>query len=269
MTRITRLAALLASAAGSAASAQIITSSWVTARLDLDWQEDPVYPHNDNGVLEPGERALMLMTLSFTGQFSRVVFNPIGAFSSGTITGLGSAYVDIRSAAGDFTGLFNGGITSPTSASVGPNADITGTSGYGVRGGWRLGGNIANGQPAPAGFVNIGPGQLPTDPSGANQTNPIANVERLAWQPLTFTQRTQTFAVLPAAGTTNNVVGLYLDLDGGTTGGAAYVMTSRITFGSVNIPIAPAPAGLSLLGVGGLAFASRRKLPRMGQGAKP
>jgi len=109
------------------------------------------------------------------------------------------------------------------------------------------------------GFQNIGPGQLPTDPSGANTTAPLNGLERLGWAPNSYSTRTQTFTVLPAAGTNNNVVGLYLDFDGGTTGGAAYIPTSAITFGSVNIPIAPAPASLALLGLGGLVAGRRRR----------
>jgi hypothetical protein len=250
----------LGAAAGlaAAASAQTIITPGVTASLDLTWQEDPAFPHNDNGVLEPGEHALIRMTLSFTGQNTVAIFEPGEVFTSGTILGLGSCYVDIRGLAGDASGLYNGGITSPTSTSLGPNADNAGATGYGVRGGWRLGGNIANGEPAANGMVNIGPGQLPTDPTVANRTNPIANIERLGWQPSSYAQRTQTFTVAGAVGTNNNIVGLYLQFDdGATVGGAAYLLTSRITFGSGNIPIAPAPAGLALLGLGGLIVGTR------------
>jgi hypothetical protein len=231
----------------------------VNATLSLSWIEDPAGPHNGNGVLDTGETALIVMDISFTGQNTAASFSPsIGSFSSGTILGLGSAYVDIRSTAGDAAGLYNGGITVPASTSVGPN-NTGGTTGYGVRSGWRLGGNVANGTQAANGFQNIGPGQLPTDPSGANTANPISGAERLGWTPTSYAQRTQTFTVSGAVGTNNNVVGLYFDLDGGTTGGAAYLTNANINFGSVNIPIAPAPASLALLGLGGLVAGRRRR----------
>jgi hypothetical protein len=259
---IVALAAVAGLAAG--ASAQVISTAGVTATLSLSWMEDPAFPHNDDGVLEPGEHALIIMAVSFTGQNTAASFSPgVGTFTSGLILGLGSAYIDIRSAAGDATGLYNGGITVPPSTSVGPN-NTGGTTGYGIRNPWRLGGNVANGTQAANGFQNIGPGQLPTDPSVANTTAPIPGMERLGWAPTSYAARTQTFTVAGAAGTNNNVVGLYLDLDGsvgnpGTTGAAAYIATSNITFGSVNIPLAPAPASLALLGLGGLIAGRRRR----------
>ncbi len=245
----------------AAASAQVITTPGITATLSLTWMEDPAFPHNDNGDLEPGEHALITMSLSFTGQNSAVSFSPpLGSFTGGTVLGLASAYVDIRGTGGDPSGQYNGGVTLPPSSSTGPNSNNTGTSGYGVRGGWRLGGNVANGTPVFNGFQNIGPGQLPTDPTGANVTNPIAAIERLSWVPNSFSFRYQTFSVMPAAGTNNNVVGLYLDLDGGTTGAAAYLPTSSITFGSVAVPIGiPSPGGLVVLAVGGLGVGGHRR----------
>jgi hypothetical protein len=251
----------LAAAAGlaSTASAQFITTS-ISASISLTWQEDPAFSHNDNGVLEPGEHALILATLSFTANNPFVSFSPsIGVNSSGTVTGLGTAYFDIRSAAGDATGLYNNGATVPVSTSTGPANNTAGTSGYGVRGGWRLGANAANGQPAANGFANIGPGQLPTDPTVANGTNPITNIDRLGWTPNSYSSRTQTFSVSGAAGAGQTALGLYLDLDGGTTGGVAYIPLSEVNFGSINIPIAPAPASLALLGLGGLVAGRRRR----------
>jgi len=250
----------LAAMAGlaSAASAQVITTSGITASLSLSWTEDPAGPHNGNGVLDTGETALILASLSFSS--GSVNFSPsIGQFTSGTIVGLGTAYFDIRSTAGDAAGLYNGGVTVPASTSVGPNANTAGTAGYGVRGGWRVGGNAANGTQAANGFQNIGPGQLPTDPGSANATNPIAGLERLGWTPNSYVQRTQTFTVSGAAGAGANVIGLYLDLDGGTTGGVAYIPLSSISLGSVQIPVAPAPASLALLGLGGLVAGRRRR----------
>src|SRR5262249_27305695 len=150
------------------------------------------FAHNDNGVLEPGERALMLMSVSFSGQFSNVGFAPaLGSFSHGTVLGLAFCYMDIRGLTGDASGLYNGGITSPTSVSTGPNADTSGTGGYGVRGGWRLGGDIANGSPVADGFANISPGQLPINPTLCNEANPVANTVRLGWAPASYSQRTQ------------------------------------------------------------------------------
>jgi len=251
----------LAAMAGlaSSASAQFITTPGITADVHLSWVEDPSGPTNNNGILDQGEKALIFCTITITNNVA-VQFSPaIGPFSSGTVLGLGTAYLDIRSASGDATGLYNNGITAPTSTSTGPNANTAGTSGYGVRGGWRLGGNAANGQPVSNGFANIGPGQLPTDPSGAHTDNPLTNLIRLGWAPNSYAERTQNFAVGGALGAGANAIGLYLDLDGGTTGGIAYVPLNNVTFGHVDIPIAPAPASLALLGLGGLVAGRRRR----------
>ena len=254
------LACLLAAVCGSA-NAQVITTTGITANLSLSWMEDPAYPHNDDGSLDPPERALFIVNLSFTGQHTSVNFSPsLGAFTSGTILGLGSAYFDVRSTSGDANGLYNGGVTVPASNSTGPNSNNTGTSGYGVRGGWRLGGNVANGTAVSGGFQNNGPGQFPTDPTTANTTAPINGLERLGWQPNSYAGRYQTFSIFPAAGTNNNVIGLYLDYDGGTTGGAAYIPTSSITFGSVVVPIGiPGPGGIAVLAVGALGTRRRSR----------
>lgn len=284
----------LAAVAGMAASAsaQTITTAGVSCTISLSWIEDPSGPHNGNGVLDAGEKALILMTLSFTGQSTigapdtanpgfffgpwnanQVTFSPsIGAFSTGYARGLGTAYLNLTSAAGDATGVYNNGL----GAGAGPNAGTTGTSGYGVRGNWRLGGNSANGSAVANGVNNIGPGQFPTDPSGVAQLNPISNLDRLGWTPASYAQRTQTFSAAPAAGAGANAVGLYIDFSGmtvnndpnlgpvgeyqpGSTGGVAYIPLSSVTFGSVNIPIAPAPASLALLGLGGLIAGRRRR----------
>ncbi len=245
----------------AATSGQMITTPGITASLSLGWMEDPAFVHNDDGDLDVGEHALIIMTLSFTGQNSVVSFTPsVGSFNTGTIVGLGSAYLDIRSTSGDATGLYNGGMTVPTSSSVGPNNNSAGTSGYGVRNGWRLGGNAADGTPVSNGFQNIAMGSLPDDPGLVNTTNPIMGAERLGWAPNSYTPRTQTFSVFPAAGTGNNVVGLYLGLDGGTTVAEAYLLTGSITFGSVDIPIKiPAPGGAAALGLAGLGAVRRRR----------
>ncbi len=256
--RALRISMLALAGLVTAASAQIITTPGISARLDLTWQEDPAYPHNDNGVLEPGERALLRMTLSFSGQTTRVEFAPpIGQYSSGTILGFASAYFDVRSESVEATGLYNGGVTVPASSSVGPNANSSGTSGYGIRGGWRLGGSVANGQPSADGFANTAPGISLTE-LPLNFPNPISNMERLGWAPASYTQRTVGFSVFPAATAGSRLLGLELDLDGGTTGATTFVPLGSVALGTVNIPIAPSPASLILLGVCGLVPRRRR-----------
>ena len=248
----------LAGAVASAAAGQIITTPGITASLDLTWQEDPAYAHNGDGILEPREHALILMTLAFTGQNTLVQFSPpLSTYSSGTIVALAASFFDIRSEAPDAAGLYNNGITVPPSSSTGPNNNVAGTSGYGVRAGFRRGGNVANGTPAPDGFVNISAGAAFNEPPPIT-TNPVVNADRLGWEPTSYAPRTVSFSVQPSANAGTQAVGLYLDLDGGTNLTTAYLPTASITYGSVNIPIAPGPAPLSLL-IAAAAFGRRRQ----------
>src|SRR5262245_31876643 len=79
----------------SAASAQVITQN-STASFTLSFQDTG----NNNGVVEPGESALITMSVSFTGQNTIGTFSPpIGTFTSGTIRGLGAGFVDLNGTA--------------------------------------------------------------------------------------------------------------------------------------------------------------------------
>jgi hypothetical protein len=244
----------------TAAAGQVITTPGISVSLDLTWQEDPAFPHNDNGVLEPGEHALILMSESFIGQGSSVSISPpLGAYSVGDIEGFGGAALDLLSGSADGSGSYNGGVTYPASASLGPNADTSGTSGYGIRSHFRLGGNIANGQPVQSGFAGIGPGQFPGgEPTNISMLNPITNLERLGWSPTSYAQRTTTFSLGPSSQAGAQAIALYLFFDGGVTAGWGYVPFASVTFGSVDIPIVPAPAGLSLI----LAVAAAPRRPQ-------
>ncbi len=271
----TRSILALATVAGLAAGAsgQVITTAGVTATFTMSWIENPAFTHNDNGVLEPGEHAIIRTTLSFTNQYQTVSFSPaIGAFTSGIVAGLGSGFIDIRSASADPSGLFNNGITIPPSSSVGPDANSAGTSGFGVRQFFRVAGDTSNGTQVANGFKDVQPGQFNASPSspGVQYTNPITSMDRMDWTPNSYANRTVNFAVSAAGGAGANVIGLYLDLDGttdgtqggyaaGNTGAAAYIPLANITFANVNIPLAPAPSSLALLGLGGLIAGRRRR----------
>ncbi len=252
--------AVVAGVAGGAA-AQFVTTPGITANLSLGWMEDPAFASNNNGVLEPGERALILLNVSFTGLGTTASFAPgINQYHSGTIMGMGSLFIDIKSSSADPSGLYNNGITSPASSSIGPNADSSGSTGYGVRSGWRILGSPSNGQPVANGFVHIQPGQFISDPGLVNPADPITNIDRLGWAPTSYAPRTVTFGTNGNTEAAQQVMGLLLDANGlGTTVVVAYIPVASITFGTVDIPIAPAPGGLAILTVGGLMMRRRSR----------
>jgi hypothetical protein len=251
---------LVVGLASASADAQVITTPGITASLDLTWQEDPAFPHNDNGVLEPGEHALILMSESFAGQGSIVTMNPpLGPYTSGELVGFYSAWIHIRAISGDAAGLYNNGLTNPPSTSTGPNANTQGTSGYGVRSGWRLGQNVANGQPAPDGFVNIGAAQGYNDPLTISTTNPVSNLVRLSWAPASYAPRAVVYSVQSAARPLENPLSLFVWTDGGTAGGPAELPLASVSFGRVSIPVAPAPGGLACTTATLILSAPRRR----------
>jgi hypothetical protein len=209
-----------------------------------------------NGILEPGEFALISIdSVSFTNFGSVANFTPsIGTWTSGLVTGFASGFLDINGSGGT-NGTFNNST---------PLANSGGTTGFGVRGAWRLNGN-GTVNPASDGIINLQFGQFPANPGGANSTTPILNMFRMLWQPASFASRTVTFNEAGAAISAGAVAGLYLDFDGtagpgsGSVGASVFVNASHLHLNGVNIPITPAPASLALLGLGGLVAGRRRR----------
>jgi hypothetical protein len=244
---------LLAAAAATPVAAQSITyDTHVT--YSLAWSE---HNGNANGILEPGESALITMDVSVANQFGLAMFSPpIGAWTSGTIMGFGFGFLDLHGSGGS-AGTFN--YSSPL-------ANAAGTSGYGLRGGWRVGGNISNGTPNAAGdgMINIQPGYLNHPPGVYNTLNPITNMYRLLWTPNSYADRTVSFALARAAATNPSITGtsVYLDLDG-SVGTAIYVANSNISHGSVSIAIVPAPPIAACFVMTGLFTIGRRRRARL------
>jgi hypothetical protein len=235
MTRRTlRLVALANLAAPAAAQEPSFTTS-STVVMPMRWVE---VGGNSNGILEPGESAEVFVNFSFTNQFGQATFAPpIGTFTSGTILGLGSGFVDINGTGGT-QGSF---LYQPPPK--GP--------GYGVRTGWRLFPN-GDGMLTGTGIAQIQFGQALGAPEVINTNNPVARVYRFLWTPSTYAARTVTFSLAGAS----PAASLVLALDQATTG-RAFVGPGNLVLGNVNIPIAPAPAAPPLLALA--AAAPRRK----------
>jgi hypothetical protein len=201
---------------------------------------------NPNSILDPGEYALLSLTVSFTNQGGTAsIAPPIGTFTSGTIVGLGSGFLDINGSGGT-AGAFN--ISNPL-------ANSSGTSGFGVRSSWRL---VDNGtiNPAGDGVLNVEFGQFAAQPSTASTENPVTNVYRMLWQPSSYTARNVQFTPAGALRAGNLISSVYLDLNG-TLGASAFVNQANISYHGVTIPIpAPATGAIALFG---LTVAARRR----------
>ena len=236
----------VASAAGLAAPALAQTPSFTsdtTISMPLSWSE---VNGNNNGILEPGESAEIRMDLSFTNQFGLAHFAPpIGTFSSGTILALGSGYIDINGAGG----------TEGAFTLVGPVNN--GTSGYGVRVGFRIVGSASHGSVngAGTGITEIQFGQFPVEKPWT--LNPIQRLYAFLWTPSSYAARSVTFGVSGHAPPA--VASVMLDLDG-SVGAYAYATQDHLSLGSVTIPIAPAPPAAAAFAF--LALARRRRPPQ-------
>jgi hypothetical protein len=230
----TVLAVTAGLAAGAPARAQAFTSdSKIT--MTMSWREATstggTIP-NPDGVLEPGESALVLIdSVSFTNQGGIAhVSPPIGTFTSGVISGFGFGYVDIDGSGGT-QGAFNNSI---------PLANTAGTSGFGIRGAWRLSGN---GTVTGTGIADLQFGQFPA--MIGNSENPILNMFRMLWTPASYSPRQVAFSIGPSGHLPGVTASVLIDFEGVTTADIA-VVGSNLNLGNVSIPIVPAAPTLAL-----------------------
>jgi hypothetical protein len=241
-----RASAIAGLACSGAASAQ--TPSF-TSSCDLtiapSWSE---LGGNSNGILEPGESAVITIAVSVTNQLGIATFSPPqGTYTSGTILGHGSGFFDLNGTGGT-QGVYN--LSDP------PN---TGPSGYGMLQGWRIVGPASNGSvnATGTGITQIQYGQFPSSSAAVNTANPVATMYRCLWTPASYTSRTITFQVSPI-GTNAGAVWIQLDT---TSIVGVYVRLERTFLRGVNIPIAPAPASFAALLLAPLPRRRRREAP--------
>jgi hypothetical protein len=242
-----------ASAAGLAAPVFAQTPSFTsdtTISMPLFWSE---VNGNNNGILEPGESAEIRMDVSFTNQFGVAHFAPpIGTFSSGTIMGFGGGFLDLSGSGGASGAFFLGNNPLPQTNN--------GTTGYGVRSGWRIVGSASPGSvnAAGTGVTEIQFGDFAGPPGFFVTTNPISRMYAILWTPADYSGRQVTFA---AAGHSSPTASIAVDLSGGVNA-PVFVDAAHLNLGSITIPIAPAPPAAAALTF--LALARRRR-----RGASP
>lgn len=229
----------------AAANGQATTSS--TATYAFTWNEAP--GGNSNNVLDPGESAIIHLTVSFSNQ------NTIGTYApfppgpgSGTIRGFGSGFIDL-----------NGSATNGGNANGAWEVDPFAAIPYGPDLAWDLVGPPGWGTPASSGsnLINVQFGQFPVTPAQINATNPVVNIWTGHWTPASFAvARVVTFqsaAALPSGGIASSIL---FKTSAGVVGASA-----PSVLGNVQIPLSavPAPASLALLGLGGLIVGRRRR----------
>jgi hypothetical protein len=250
MNRHAALIALAALGPTNPAVAQASTNDSGVA-MTLTWREADLDGNpipNPNGVLEPGEHALIVIdSVSFANQGGIAHFSPaIGTFTSGTVLGLGPCIVDINGSGGSTVGQFN--INNPL-------ANASGTSGFGVRPSWRLSGNGAvNG--ASNGIEILQFGQYVATPAQVDTESPVTNVFRMLWTPSDFTSRTIRFQIAGSI-VEGPPCSIMVGLDA-THATSVYVASTHVSLGAASIRIAPAPPTLLALSAAFFFRRSRR-----------
>jgi hypothetical protein len=232
---------LAALAAAGAAHAQSFTLD-STVTFSLRWDElDAAYQPvpNPDGVLEPGERALLRLDVGFTNQNTVAQFAPpIGTYGSGTIRGFGVGWLDLigsNRAEGDW------------------NVDFA--HGFGVNPKFS---NEYNGTPLNSGATlsDIQMLQLLTA-APVITANPVLNIWTGVWTPREFDQRTVDFRVSTNPKSNGLAGGVFVRLSP-----TIYVSVwCPFEAGSVSISLAPAPGVLPLLLFGAGAAATYRRRP--------
>ncbi|MBX3377931.1 MAG: PEP-CTERM sorting domain-containing protein [Phycisphaeraceae bacterium] len=262
----TRATLALAVVAGLPAAA----SAQETFNVVYSWEEviagtiTPV--GSPNGVVDPGEAARVRLQVTAlvngsnaVGQ-NTTVTNPVTQQPvTGTIKGIGALTYDIVGDNGANTangtwGGFIGGFVGPT----GNGAPFS--AGTVSPGTVQAGGNSIFGTGGSQ-FIASGAGVT------ANGTNNNVQIFRGVWQPADYSARTVNWraraSVLVPAGEQNSVLVAYALGTDQNTGDEFDIYVGKYigsTFGTgVNIPVAPAPSSLALLGLGALVAGGRRR----------
>lgn len=223
-------------AAGSA-QAQELASYSLTFTEVVAGTNTPVA--SPNGLIEPGEGARLSLTIEFSPPVgSTITYTPPPLPGTGTVAGLASIVVDLLSQPSS-PGTWN---------SVGRPAA------------WTLG-DAGNPDLNGVGWQNAGAGQFVLPGQTANATNPVSNIWFGVWNPASYAPRSVTWQSAAGQGPNDHTT-ILVQHGVGPTGNPLYVSRAINPgqFGSVVVPIVPAPGiGAVVLGGGCLALRRRRR----------
>ncbi len=232
----TRAALGILAAAGLASSAFAQESVTYT----LTWTDvlaGTTTPGNGNGQIDPGEGARISITANITpGIGSPATYTPPPPPGTGTIAGFGSLFLDLLG----------------TNANGGTWSNIT-------RGIWALGG-AGTGQ-ASGNIIDVQAGQFVLPGGTANSSNPINNIWRGVWTPSDYSSRNVGFLSAGAVTSGGQHTSILIKYGTDAGGNDQYVgkFVSGNFGGTGNIPVAPAPSSLALLGLGAMVAGRRRR----------
>lgn len=266
----------LIAAAGLAASANAqstTTGSAVTCTVQY-MGDTSLYAggtvSDHDGIVEPGEGALLRINISYTGRNTTATFGPGGTGNVGTIRGLGGGFIDLIGSGGtlgafDNSFVYGSGTDAngdPENWTYGPSNSFSPTQHPDVVGNFAVGNywGVPNGNGVGLGpnFINAQFGQLPPSATSINAAGPsIIGIFSLVWAPIDYSARNVSFngqASLAAGAFPFSV------LFRNAANQAVSAFTVSNTFvGSGPISVAPTPSSLALLGLGALVIGRRRR----------
>ncbi|MBL9030369.1 MAG: hypothetical protein JNM80_01505 [Phycisphaerae bacterium] len=214
-----------------------MTSSWRFAEV-LAGTGTPVA--SPNGLIDPGEGVRLILDVSFSPPVgSTVIYNPPPPPGVGTVAGLAEVFFDL--------------LGGPTAQGTWSNI---------VRApGWAIG-SSGGSQAGGAEIRGAAVGQFILPGATANAANPITAAWQGTWTPTSYATRTVTWQSRPAVGSGGNATSLLIQFGVLPTGEPQYVGTFVAgQFGSVAVPIVPAP-GVGVVALAGAAALVRRRSRR-------
>ena len=230
--RFSPLPAAITTVVGMAVAAHAQSTTASTVTFAFSWTEAP--GGNGDGIIEPGESAVIHLTVSFTNLNHTGTYSPFPPGpGSGTIRGFGSGFLDLD-------GTSNSGGNASGSWDVDPNLN-----GYGTNPAWDLVGNATGwgtSENGGANLANIQMGQFPLSNAAIVATTPIVDIWTGRWTPASYATRTVTFQSAVASGGDFGAGSILFQTSAGPVG-----VSCPFNLGSVQIPIAPAPATALLL----------------------
>lgn len=253
----TRATLALAAVAGLASMAQ----AQELIRVSYSWLEVvgattvAVTGAAANSVVEPGEGARISLSIQALINGTNAVgqttsYTPPPPPGSGTVRGIASMIYNL-----------SGDLGAATAAGTWGTRSISGTLSAGA-----FTGNILN---SGATIDSLGGGQFVAPGGTAISTNPIANAFRGVWQPSSYANRTVNFKASPGtaapSGQQNGMLVSYNVFQGDPSDPTTWydqLLTKYVGSdfqNGINIPIAPAPSSVALLGLGALVAGRRRR----------
>lgn len=227
---VQRLVAVCGVTLGAAAAARgqeaLATHLWTFVEVATGTNTPVGAP---DGILQPGESARLTLSVSFTPAVgSTITYTPPPGTGVGTVAGLGSVFFDILGGPGS-QGTWSFHQRAAGFPIGGPGSELPGGTGR----------------------TGAGADQL----SVSNTTNPVDAIWSMVWTPASYSSRAVMWQGAPSASSPNAHSSLFVQVGPGPNYIGLFIPGQ---FGSVSIPIVPAP-GMGAFALVGVAALGRRR----------